>query len=186
MQWLLASENEWKQELGELNAVTPPCRVSIGDHVAPTFQKIYDRLSKIEEKVQKIDVLEAKLDNITKDLWRTTKLLEKFLASSNVGKDSFIDQPPAHDHQTTGVAHVDANKTGVELESKKNGLGVVDRDIKLQGSHVNQEVSEVSLFGRRGANDEDEKVCPPGSFRNSSEIFWHQLGKSQSLKPGQA
>ena len=42
--------------------------------------------------MQKIDVLEAKLDNITKDLWRMTKLLEEFLASSNIGKDSFIDQ----------------------------------------------------------------------------------------------
>ena len=42
--------------------------------------------------MQKIDVLEAKLDNITKDLWRMTKLLEQFLASSNIGKDSFTDQ----------------------------------------------------------------------------------------------
>ncbi|XP_024956860.2 uncharacterized protein LOC112498961 [Citrus sinensis] len=78
--------------LKEENTVTPSYRVSIGDHVAPTFQKIYDRLSKIEEKVQKIDVLEAKLDNITKDLWRTTKLLEKFLASFNAAKDSPTDE----------------------------------------------------------------------------------------------
>jgi len=42
--------------------------------------------------VQKIDVLEAKLDNITKDLWRTTKLLEEFLTSFNAGKDSLTDQ----------------------------------------------------------------------------------------------
>ena len=42
--------------------------------------------------MQKIDVLEAKLDNITKDLWRTTKLLEEFLAPSNVGKDSLTYQ----------------------------------------------------------------------------------------------
>ncbi|GAY66973.1 hypothetical protein CUMW_253070 [Citrus unshiu] len=32
--------------------VTPPCCVFISDHVAPTFQKIYDRLSKIEEKAK--------------------------------------------------------------------------------------------------------------------------------------
>lgn len=42
--------------------------------------------------MQKIDVLEAKLDNITKDLWRTTKLLEEFLASFNAAKDSLTDE----------------------------------------------------------------------------------------------
>ncbi|KAK9200532.1 hypothetical protein WN944_015730 [Citrus x changshan-huyou] len=206
MQWFLASEIEWKQELGELNAmsgdepnnepnsahsnvqmqpqvdvvmddrhatitddishtpfnlpqdfflrhVTPSCRVSIGDHVAPTFQKIYGRLSKIEEKVQKIDVLEAKLDNITKDLWRTTKLLEEFLASFNAAKDSLTDQPPAHDpptsvashvdhdkiddqplahdHQTAGTAHVDADKIDVEPSAQDHqtaGAAHVDAD----------------------------------------------------------
>ena len=42
--------------------------------------------------MQKIDVLEAKLDNITKDLCRTMKLLEEFLASSNASKDSLTDK----------------------------------------------------------------------------------------------
>ncbi|KAK9195393.1 hypothetical protein WN943_003514 [Citrus x changshan-huyou] len=188
MQWFLASEIEWKQELGKLNAVsgdepnnepnsthsnvhmpqqvdvvmddrhatitddishtpfyapfpgffptprnastfqrttpfhkkisknvTPLCRVSIGDYVAPKFQKIYDRLSKIEEKVQKIDVLEAKLDNITKDLWRTIKLLEEFLASSNVGKDSLIDQPPANDPHTLVASDIVIDKIDVHV-----------------------------------------------------------------------
>ncbi|GAY68119.1 hypothetical protein CUMW_261690 [Citrus unshiu] len=172
---------QWKQELGELNAVsgdepnnepnsahsnvhmqqqvdvvmddrhatitddishTPFYAPSPGffptprDYVAPTFQKIYDRLSKIEEKVQKIDVLEAKLDNITKDLWRTIKLLEEFLASSNVGKDSLIDQQPAHDHQTAGTAHVDANKIDVEvyisLHPKQDHWALVEFDLQKE------------------------------------------------------
>ncbi|GAY51986.1 hypothetical protein CUMW_138470 [Citrus unshiu] len=160
MQWFLASEIEWKQELGELNAVSgdepnnkpnyahsnvqmqqqvdvvmddrhatitddishtpfnapsPRFFPSPCDHIAPTFQKIYDILSKIEEKVQKIDVLEAKLDNITKDLWRTTKLLEEFLASFNADKDSLTDQPPAHDSPTSVASDVVIDKMDVQL-----------------------------------------------------------------------
>ncbi|KAK9185227.1 hypothetical protein WN943_025582 [Citrus x changshan-huyou] len=204
MQWFLASEIEWKQELGELNAVngdepnnepnsahsnvqmqqqvdvvmddrhatitddishtpfnapspgffpsprnaptfqrttpfhektsknvTPSCHVSIGDHVAPTFQKIYDRLSKIEENVQKIDVLEAKLDNITKDLWRTTKLLEEFLASFNAAKDSLTDEPPAHDPPTSVASDVVIDKMDVQLPAHDPHISVashVDHD----------------------------------------------------------
>ena len=41
--------------------------------------------------MQKIDVMEEKLDKITKDLWRMTKLLEEFVISSDVSKDSHTD-----------------------------------------------------------------------------------------------
>ncbi|XP_024044864.1 uncharacterized protein LOC18048150 [Citrus clementina] len=234
MQWFLASEIEWKQELGELNAVsgdepnnepnsahsnvqmqqqvdvvmddrhatitddishtpfnapspgffpsprnaptfqrttpfhektsknvTPSCRVSIGDHVAPTFQKIYDRLSKIEEKVQKIDVLEAKLDNITKDLWRTTKLLEEFLASFNAAKDSLTDEPPAHNPPTSVASDVVIDKMDVQLPAHDPHISVashVDHDkiddqgllmkmpIKLMLSHLHMIIKPQGLL----------------------------------------
>ena len=72
--------------------VTPLCHINIDNHVALTFQKINDRLSNIKEKVQKIEVMEEKLDKITKDLWRMTKLLEEFVISSDVSKESHTDQ----------------------------------------------------------------------------------------------
>ncbi|KAK9193196.1 hypothetical protein WN944_003893 [Citrus x changshan-huyou] len=156
--------------------VTPPCRVSIGDYVALTFQKIYDRLSKIEEKVQKIDVLEAKPDNITKDLWRMTKLLEEFLASSNIGKDSFTDQPLTHDpptsvasdvdiekidvqphkhdQQTSGVAHVDADKIDVQVGTAHLDADKIDDEVGAAHVDANKIDVEPPVHGVINITDE--------------------------------
>ncbi|KAK9178137.1 hypothetical protein WN943_027327 [Citrus x changshan-huyou] len=148
MQWFLASEIAWKHATitddishTPFNAPSPGFFPS--PHNASTFQrttpfhekisknKIYDKLSKIEEKVQKIDVLEAKLDNITKDLWRMTKLLEEFLASFNVGKDSLTYQPPAHDPPTSVASDVVIDKMDVQLPAHDPHISVashVDHD----------------------------------------------------------
>ncbi|KAK9191167.1 hypothetical protein WN943_019778 [Citrus x changshan-huyou] len=206
MQWFLASEIEWKQELGELNAVsgdepnnkpnsahsnvqmqqqvdvvvddrhatitddisqtpfnapspgffpsprnastfqrttpfhekisknvTPSCRVSIGDHVAPTFQKIYDRLSKIEEKPPAHDPPTSVASDVVIDKMDVQLPTHDphISVASHVDHDKIDDQTLAHDHQTAETAHVDADKIDVEPSAHNHqsiGAAHVDAD----------------------------------------------------------